>query len=920
MTAPGDLPTPVTSFVGRHTTVVTIAQRLANDRLVTLFGPGGCGKTRLALEIARQVVAHRDREAFFVDLSGLSDPRLVPSAVLAALGLREVAGDDPVVTIAGRLAELKPLLLLDNCEHMVTACGALVSALLANCRAAALLATSREPLAVAGEALVAVGGLSLPERLQAGSEGWLERSEAGKLFIERARLARADFRVGDTGADAIARICERLDGIPLALELAAARTRLMSVSAIADGLSDQFRLLVGAERSEPRRHESMLASIEWSHGLLKEDERAFLRRLSVFASGFTLLAAEAVCCDDRIEREQALRLLTSLVDKSLVQVQPEADRFRLHETMRAYTGAALEGEGLAAVVRDRHLDYFTQFATRMLAMYWTNEVSAATRAMKPEIDNLRAALDWSIESRQFDAGARLTWASAQFFSNLGLWAESLRRCQRLLEGDLDPKHRAEVLFHAAIISNASDPESSLHLASEVAELGRAIGDDRALALGLNAIAAGQSVTHPEVAIAAADEGIPASRKAAQFLVMPTLCYKSDACRSLGRLGEAISLADQAVEAADEPHARLYAKATLALAGVHAGRLGQALEHAGDVLVLGTELSEPLFVMLGEIVSGQVHMYRGGPSAAEAFEHAHAAAEALGDEGTLGMVEFLQGDLKWRQGHALAAYDLLEGASAKGESMGQYWTGNCRARLAELALRIEDPQAARRHLTAASGRGPNGARAWDGVLLATNARFARIEGQPRRSQGLACEGLGAAFRDGALLLAVELLELVAITTSDLGHNAEAVRLLGAADVERERTGYVRSVPALDEIASVLVCLKTALGPEEFADLRGEGRRLKFVEAIAYACRGRGRHVRAASGWESLTPTEQRVVVLVAEHLDNAEIAEQLFVSTATVKSHLTRVFAKLSVSGRRELAKEAAQRGWDRLGTAAPPPE
>ena len=694
----------------------------------------------------------------------------------------------------------------------------------------------------------------------------------------------------------------------------------MSVTAIADGLSDRFRLLVGTERGKPRRHESMLASIEWSCGLLQRDERAFLHRLSVFASGFTLAGAEAICCGDRVERKEALRLLTSLVDKSLVQVQPEADRFRLHETMRAYVGAALEVEGLTAVVRDRHVDYFTHLATQMLAMYWANEVSAATRAIKPEIDNLRAALDWSIESKQFDAGARLTWASAQFFSNLGLWAESLRRCERLLEGALDPKHRAEVLFHAAIVSNASDPESSLRLASELTELGRAIGDDRALVFGLNAVAAGQGFIQPELAIAAADEAIPVARKAAQFLVMPTLCYKADACRSLGRLSEAISLAEQAVEAADEPHARLYAKATLALAEIHAGRLGEALENAGAVLALGTELSEPLFVMLGEIVRGQVYMYSGETSAAAAFEHAHAAAEVLGDAGSLAMIEWYQGDLKSRQGQLSAGYDMLESASAEGQAMGQFWAGNSRALLAELALRRGDLHAARRHLTAASGQGLNGGRAWEAALVATEARLARVEGQPRRSYDLACNGLRAAFRDGAILLATELLELVAITSSDLGRNAEAARLLGAADAEREMIGYVRSVPALDEIASVLVCLKTALGPEEFADLRSKGRRLQFAEAIAYACRGRGRHVRATSGWDSLTPTERRVVVLVAEHLDNAEIAQQLFVSTATVKSHLTRVFAKLSVSGRRELAKAAAQRGWDRLGPATAPQE
>jgi DNA-binding CsgD family transcriptional regulator len=589
------------------------------------------------------------------------------------------------------------------------------------------------------------------------------------------------------------------------------------------------------------------------------------------------------------------------VDKSLVQAQPESDRFRLHETMRAYMGAALDAEGLTAVVRDRRLDYFTQFATKMLATYWAHSVTSATCGLEPDIDNLRTALDWSIESKQFNAGAKLIWASGQFFSNLGLLAENVRRCERLLSGDLDTIRRAEVLHYAAICSSGSDPPSSLRFASELTELGRSVGDERTLAFGLSAVAATQMFTAPEAAIAAADEAIPIATKAAQFLVMPTLCYKSAACRWLGRLGDALCFAEQAVRAAGEPHARLFARATVALAAVHVGRLADALEHAGAALELGTDLSDPLFVMLGEIIRGQVYTYQGEAGAAEAFERAHAAAEVLGDVRTLAMIEAYHGDLKARQGQLGAGYDLLEAATAKGEAIGQYWTGNSRALLAALSLKSGDLAAARRHIASASGHDRSSSRAWEGALLGAEARLARAEGELRHSHGLACDGLEIAFSNRALLLGIDLLELVAMTKSELGRSAEAARLLGAAELQRDRTGYARSVLANEELAPVQKEIQRTLGREAGQVARADGYALTFEDAVRYAGRGRGRHARAVFGWDSLTPTERRVAALVAERLTNAEIAQQLFVSTATVKSHLTRVFAKLGVSGRRELA-------------------
>ena len=361
--ASGKLPGQLTSFIGRESAVLMVCQRLQSDRFVTLVGSGGCGKTRLSLEVGRRVAEVRPDGVFFVDLSGLTEPGLVPNAVLQALGLRAAPGRDPVDVLVARLSKRELLLILDNCEHLLDVCASVASALASGCPGLWTLATSRQSLGVTGEIVVLVEGLELPDRGQVGGVDWVTRSEAGKLFIDRAARASPGFLVEDASAAFVAQICERLEGIPLAIELAAARTRLMSLRAIAEGLSDRFRLLVATGRAGPSRHRSLLASIEWSCSLLREDERALLWRLSVFASGFTLAAAEAVCSGNDIEPERVLGLLSSIVDKCLVQADPAADRFRLHDSMRAYAATALATEELGPTVRDRHFSYFSFLAT-----------------------------------------------------------------------------------------------------------------------------------------------------------------------------------------------------------------------------------------------------------------------------------------------------------------------------------------------------------------------------------------------------------------------------------------------------------------------------------------------------------------------------------------------------------------------------
>ncbi|MGP8204643.1 MAG: ATP-binding protein, partial [Acidimicrobiales bacterium] len=585
----GTLPGQLTSFIGRASALEMVSRQLGKHRLVSLVGPGGSGKSRLAIEVARRTPVVLPERVFFVDMSGLSGPELVPGTVLRALGLREAPGAGPLETLTACLAEREVLIVLDNCEHLLTACAALAATVAAACPGVRLLATSRERLGVVGEAVVDVGGLELPEAQGRRDGGWLGRSEAEQLFVNRAGMARAGFALGDEDAIAVASICKHLDGIPLALEMAAARVRLMSVQAIAEGLSDRFRLLTGSESVGPPRHRSLLASIEWSCALLSEDERRLLHRLSVFASGFTAAAAEAVCTADKVERDGIFRLLSSLVDKSLVQASPGADRLHLHETMRTYAAAALEAEGATTAVADRHLDYFAYLATSLAPKTWTSELPMALAKLEPELDNLRAALSWSTESKQFGTGAALLSSLGSFFYEVGLNSEAVAHCEYLLSAELDPSLRGDLLYLASRCSRLRDPPTSLRLAAELVSLGRSLGDERMQAGGLVALSLLDG--DPADALRAATEGTGLARAAGDDLIeVRGLWAKGWAMIRLGWPAEALVVGEEALRASvacDWPNGQQLARTVISWSAMCTGHFARALEEAGHLARSGT---------------------------------------------------------------------------------------------------------------------------------------------------------------------------------------------------------------------------------------------------------------------------------------------------------------------------------------------
>src|SRR5579883_1643794 len=395
---PNNLPLQATSFVGRERELARVHQLLDTSRLLTLTGAGGSGKTRLSIEVASGLLDRFPDGVWCVELAALAQPELVPQTVATAMGLREEPGQPILNTLLSALGTKHVLVVLDNCEHLIDVCARLADSILRSCPNVSLLATSREPLAVPGETTWRVPPLGVADPTHLPPIDQLTQFEAVRLFIDRAQAARPEFTVTEQNAPAVAEICYRLDGIPLALELAAARVKALSPAQIAERLDDRFRLLTGGSRTVLPRQQTLRALVDWSYELLSEPEKTLLRRVSVFAGGWTLEAAETVCAGDPIEDWEVLDLLTSLVEKSLVLADEQRDgstRYRMLETIRQFGTEKLRAVREGDDVASAHLHYFTAFAYRCETGLFTVEQVDALRRLDADYGNLRGALSWA---------------------------------------------------------------------------------------------------------------------------------------------------------------------------------------------------------------------------------------------------------------------------------------------------------------------------------------------------------------------------------------------------------------------------------------------------------------------------------------------------------------------------------------------
>ena len=406
---PNNLPQQLTSFVGREREIADVEALVRRARLVTIIGTGGLGKTRLSLQVAANLIDEFRGGVFLVELASFGDPRLVPQAVAGALGIKEESGASLVDAIVRHLAEAATLLVLDNCEHLVGACAELSGKLLQSTAAVRLLATSRERLNVRGETTYPLAPMPVPSRENAQDAAALAQSEAVRLFVERTSALKPEFHPSAHDVRDIAEICRRLDGIPLAIELAAARGRSLPLRTMAARLDDRFRLLTGGDRTALPRQQTLRALIDWSYELLAEAERILFRRVAVFAGGFTLEDAEAVVADAALARDDVMDLLAKLVDKSLVVLDPDGARYRMLETVREYADERLDESGEAQALRDRHLRHCVDIVESTVPELFGPAQSEAFARLDGERENLLAAHAWcATAGAGVELGLRLT--------------------------------------------------------------------------------------------------------------------------------------------------------------------------------------------------------------------------------------------------------------------------------------------------------------------------------------------------------------------------------------------------------------------------------------------------------------------------------------------------------------------------------
>jgi len=914
---PNNLPVHLTSFIGREAELADLARLAGQHRLVTLTGSGGVGKTRLAAAVAAELARTHPDGAWWVELAPLADPALVTEAVLGVLRVGDVPGSSALQRLTAYLATRDLLVVLDNCEHVLGACAAMSEAVLRTCPGVAVLATSREALGVGGEVTWQVPPLALPARDEPCAVESLGSYDAVRLFIDRAVKARPNFAVTNATAPVVAEICAHLDGIPLAIELAAARIRVLSPQQILDGLEDRFRLLTGGGRSVLRRQQTLEASVAWSHDLLTPDERVLFRRLAVFAGGFTLDAAETVGAGSGPGCEPAavLDLLDGLVAKSLVVVEDDlegtASRYRLLETIRDFAALALARAEETAPARDAHLR-FCLASARQFEEAWVGFNPTVVRHSVAELDNYRAALDWALAGDDPEPALDLAARHAITLAFRGRYREGREAVDRALAlPGGSPAARVIALWNLGCLQwFLADLDGMEASAGEMMALARAAGDRRLEGWAHESYGLRNAVVDPEVG------------KASMAAALPLLEESGDLFQLMKC---AMNRAFIAVRADDTAAARSYLDHSLALSEAHGNHLISCWNFALEAVVA---------VRLGTLARGR-----------EAADRSIALSTGLGETTVIGLGAGLLAEIELLQGSAERAMTLAEPhiracrdafaynalpylMTTRARALGALGHPDARAALEEaaaLARGVGDPwqhaQAAlplSRFLVSAADLAPvedllAEARASGAVLgspwvsaTADHAAglLAAAQGEPDRAEDLHHAALAIHAEHGYALGVIDSLEALAALAAGQESWAEATRLLAATAARREELGYHhdRALCAPAEAAA-----RAGLGDEAFEAAWAEGEALTIEAALSYASRARGERHRPSSGWASLTPTELDVARLAAEGLSNAEIGAKLFISAGTAKVHLHHIYAKLNLANRAQLTAEVTRR-------------
>ncbi len=883
-------------FVGRKTEVAEVAAMLERSRLVTITGPPGVGKTRLGLVVAAQAAPAYPDGVFVIELAALSDSQAVARALASALGLAEQPGTSTLATAAAHLAGRRALVVLDNCEHVVAACAEAAHALLGTCSQVSMLATSQEALAVAGEVAWALEPLSVPAPGEHDREVIASHGSV-RLFVERASAASGAFTLSRETAPAVAEICRRLDGIPLAVELAAARVGVLSPAEIAARLEDRFAILNAGRRTAPTRHRSLEAALGWSHDLLDGPQRAVLRRLAVFAGGATFEAVEAVCAGGEVD-DGVFEPLAALVARSLVVADTTGPvaRYRLLETVRHYARDRLVEAGEAAQASARHCRWCLGLAEKAEDELCGPRQLDWLPRLSDEHDNLRSALTWALADGQGDLAVRLAGALSLFWRVRGHFSEGREWLEAALSaGDSAPGPlRAKALWGAGLLATmVGEFADAKRLADESLAVARQEGDDRAAARAL--LVGGNAWLYssdgPATALALLHRSAAAATRASDHW---TLAHALAMCgwvevRS-GDFGAAHSVFNEALAVSRKVR-------DLQSLGIILNGLGYVAVKQGDYATAETLLAEAIGVSeklgdvygttaaltsMGELAIGRGHLDAARARLGEALGlsreagRPHAAIDPLA---LLGAASSAEGDLAM-------ALRLFEEATAAGLAVGAS-SFLVMAAHGQALLAAGDHAGARRLLDLALEDARASANRHAEALASYHlGNLHRAQGEPEPAATLHHAALQIRHEIGERPGVAASLEAVAGLAADAGRLELSARLLAGAEALRDADGAVRLPAQQAAFDAELAVVREKLSPERFEVTWSEGRAASTDQAVSWASKGRGRRSRPRRGWEGLTPSEAAVVALVAQGLRNRDIAERLFISPRTVQSHLT----------------------------------
>ena len=909
------LPAEVSSLVGRGPEIAAVLDSLRAARVVTLTGPGGCGKTRLALRVATLAGGSFEDGARLVELASLTDAALVPAGVAEALGVPERDATNPMAGVVRALAGRELLIVLDNCEHVLGSAGRVVVMLAGQCRRVRILTTSRERLDVPGEFVFPVPPLGLPED---GSARAVAASEAGSLFVTRARAAGPAFALTAGNSAAIAEVCFRLDGMPLAIELAAARCPALGAAQLAARLEGHPGLLSGGA-ARPGRHRSLEALVSWSYELLDDAERRLLGRLSVLRGGFDLDMAERVAGDEPLAPQAVAGLLASLAGKSLVQVQAGAViRYSLLETVRQFAAGRLAASGEETAVHVRLLRWALEVARSAEAALSSAEWTDWSSRLSADQASIRAALSWALGGTEPEAGRELAARLARWWIATGRYSEAGQFLTTAagIPAAAPPGVQARVLIGAAWSAfHLGDKRRAAPLVAGGIARAQHAGEPQLEVWGRNLLAglawhagdADRIVAEIEASRALSGQADPALAARAQGLLAMAAFLSGDLAEQDRHGLLAIELARTA--AGQEGLALALtgsAGAAIAGAGIQPATVA-ALDEAANVLAahpdrftetVVRELRAELFATLGQL---------------EAAETEVGLCWSAGRSGAVRVVEFggprAEARLAAARGDTAAAIGALRRAADGGRRVASVmFVPAALAALACVAAIAGDESTAaaavgearaelggrRQAITAAALRYAEGVMAWHRGELAGAEHLIR-EATVQWHHG--CDRMDAS--DG--------IELLGVLAAARERFPDAARLLAAADAARRPLLYLAPGFAADRGAAARAAsqARQVLGDERFTQAWEQGQGLTLDDAVAYAARKGGGRKRPATGWASLTPAELEVVRLVSEGLRNDAIARRLFIAPGTVKVHLSHIFAKLGITTRAELAAQAA---------------